>query len=193
MAKKKVPETVAEWALGPSAGNGAGGRFAPKHGEQRGMAHIKKEAAKTLAKALKLRYVDHLTLEETATLTGMSIHEIRRQIAPFKVLMENPEEIKLYKQYEGDILDAIKMKLTQGMLEQVEDDERRKTMDFSRLSWAFGTIFDKLRLHRGESTSNVMTLSDLVKQAHARPIPKEDAEDAEIVDVPAVVEGTKGA
>ena len=130
-----------------------------------------------LARILELRYVRNLSYEDIAKLVGYKHRsDVEEVCRPYAMILGNPELIKQFKHYEADINDGIRWLLVQGMHEQLTDPERRKKMDFSRLSWGYATLYDKMRLERGESTTNVMTLSELVKQAHAKDVTPAEAE-----------------
>lgn len=144
------------------------------------LAEIRNSSAKTINAALKMRFIDGWTYEQISRALNVTSDTLHRWLEPFKVIMENPDQVREFKRYEANILDGLRFMLVRGMTEQLSDDKRRKSMDFSRLSWGYATLYDKARLERGESTSNVMSLSDLVRAAHAKPV-----DDAEVVEPPA--------
>ena len=140
-------------------------------------AKICREYGNDLASVLKLRFVDDLTFGMISRATGLSEHMIKAMCAPFAVIMDDPARVKQFKANEPHLLDGVRMLMVQGMVDQLTDEKRRKTMDLSRLTYGYGVLFDKARLERGESTANVMTLSDLVRAAHA-----EEVTEAEVVE-----------
>lgn len=140
-------------------------------------AKICKQYGNDLASVLKLRFVDDLTFAMIARATGLTEHMARQMCAPFAVIMDDPARVKQFKANEPHLLDGVRMLMVQGMVDQLTDEKRRKTMDLSRLTYGYGVLFDKARLERGESTSNVMTLSDLVRAAHA-----EEVTEAEVIE-----------
>jgi len=143
----------------------------PKFGEHRGIEAQRQDAAKLLAKALKLRFVDHLSYQEIERVTGVADSTLHQWLKPFSVIMENPEEVKQFKKYEADIMDGVRFLMAKGMVDKLTDETMRKRMDLSRLTYGYGVLYDKARLERGESTSNTtLTLSELVKAAHAKAI-----------------------
>ena len=143
-------------------------------------AKICKDYGNDLASVLKLRFVDDLTFAMISRATGLSEHMIKAMCAPFAVIMDDPARVKQFKANEPHLLDGVRMLMVQGMVDQLTDEKRRKTMDLSRLTYGYGVLFDKARLERGESTANVMTLSDLVRAAHA-----EEVTEAEVITEPA--------
>jgi len=140
------------------------------------LAEVRTESAKIISSALKMRFIDGWSYGQISRALNVTEDKLVRWLAPFKVIMENPDQVREFKKYEANILDGVRFMLVKGMVEQLSDDKRRKSMDFSRLSWGYATLYDKARLERGESTSNVMSLSDLVRAAHAEPV------DAEVVE-----------
>ena len=152
-----------------------------RYKQHRGEARlISKQYGKDLASVLKMRFVQGHTLDEISQLTGLSLHMVTEMIAPFKVIMDDPERIRAFKAHEPVMLDGVRMLMLQGMVDQLTDEKRRKKMDLSRLTVGYGILFDKARLERGESTSNVMTLSDLVRAAHAKEVAEAPIEEAEV-------------
>ena len=54
----------------------------------------------------------------------------------------------------------------QAMGEQLTDPKRRKKIDLLRLNNLYGTLFDKQRLVRGESTQIIHQLTAIISAAH---------------------------
>lgn len=151
-------------------------RYAKHRGEK---ATICRQYGRDLATVLKLRYVDGIAYGLIGKATGLTEHMIREMCRPFAVIMDDPERVKQFKANEPQLLDGVRMLMVQGMVDQLTDEKRRKTMDLSRLTYGYGVLFDKARLERGESTANVMTLSDVIRAAHA--VPTEPVTEADIV------------
>jgi hypothetical protein len=165
MPNTRLPETVAEFVKNK---DGSRDPITGKMNKRaRGIDNIRATEAKRLARVLKLRFVDNLNYPDISKLTGLGVQVIRTMIDPFKVIMENPEQIRQFKKFEPHILDGVRMLMVQGMVDQLTDEKRRKKMDLSRLTYGFGILYDKQRLERGESTANVMSLSELVRAAHS--------------------------
>jgi hypothetical protein len=143
---------------------------------ERGLASPK--AQKILAKAVKLRFVDQLSYEDIGAIVGLPNRDVQRMLAPFKPMLDDPAGVKAYKANEPEIMDGLRMLMTSGMYTILTNPDRIAKMDLSRLTYGFGIMYDKARLERGESTSNVKTLSDLVRSAHATEVPAE----AEVVE-----------
>lgn len=139
-----------------------------KRGRGRPPTVDRKRDAKTLARIVELRYDKGLSYGEIAQLIGAPEQTIRDWIKPFRSILDNPDEVRTFKQNEAEFLDGIRWLLHNGMVTQLTDPERVRKLDFSRLSWAYATLYDKSRLERGESTVNAnLSLSDLVRRAHA--------------------------
>jgi predicted DNA-binding protein YlxM (UPF0122 family) len=132
---------------------------------------------RSLGRAVQMHYVDGLSIPECARALQVDDSTLKQWLKPFTFMCENYEQINHYKANEAQALDGIRYLLYQGMVEQLTDPERRRTVDLSRLTYGFGVVYDKTRLERGESTVNQLSLSELVRQAHARDVtPKEEAE-----------------
>lgn len=138
-------------------------RYKEHRGERR---LISRQYGKDLASVIKMRYVQGHSYEEIMKLTGLSRHMVMGMIKPFRVMMDDPARIRAFKNNEATLIDGVKMLLLQGLAEQLSDPERRKKLDISRLTYGFGVLFDKNRLLEGQSTQNVMSLSDMVRAAH---------------------------
>jgi len=148
-----------------------------RYKEHRGEARtVSKQYGRDLADVLKMRFVQGHSYPEITKLTGLSTEMVQTMIKPFAAMMEDPERIKAFKTNEPHYLDAVRMLMLQGMVDQLTDEKRRKKMDLSRLTYGYGVLFDKARLERGESTANVMTLTDLIRAAHAKEIEASPAE-----------------
>ena len=182
MPNTRLPKTVAEFVTANEGSRDVHTGRLQKNAK--GIDNIRQESAKQLAKVLKLRFVDNLSVPDIAKLMSLGIQVIRGMIEPFKVIMENPEQIRQFKKYEPHILDGVRMLMVQGMMDQLTDEKRRKKMDLSRLTYGFGILYDKQRLERGESTANVMSLSELVRAAHATDVTEAEKDrDAIIAEI----------
>jgi hypothetical protein len=143
------------------------------------------EYGKDLAELVKMRYVQNHSYKEISKLTGLTEAIVAKRLEPFKPMMEDPDAVKQYRINEENLLDGAKALLIKGIVEQLSDEKRRKTVDLSRLTYGFGILFDKTRLVKNQSTANVatMTLADLVRNAHKPEIditPKKGTEDADV-------------
>lgn len=143
---------------------------------------LTREYGRDLADVIKMRYVQGHSYEQITKLTGLSREMVMNMIGPFKVMMDDPERIRAFKVNEETLIDGAKMLLLQGIVEQLSDPDRRKKVDLSRLTYGFGILFDKNRLLQGQSTQNVMSLSELVRAAHANLVEVEPAK-AELVAI----------
>lgn len=155
----------------------------PPNGTHRGIAHFQKKATDQLARALALSYEKGLTAQEIGRIMGVPRQTIDDWLRPFKsFFLDRKEEIKAFKQQEAGLQDALRWALMQGMLTKVGSmtEEEIKKTDLSRFSWAYGLVYDKNRLQTGQSTENIKSISDLVKEAHAVTV-NADVADAEIV------------
>lgn len=121
-----------------------------------------------LARALELR-LKGLTDSEIAATLGVSKSAVYSRLEPFSFLVTNNGELEAYNHNEVEIFDYIRMLCSQAIIEQLQNPERREKIDLLRLNNLLGTVFDKMRLIRGQSTANISSLSRLVLDAHKRP------------------------
>ena len=96
------------------------------------------------------------TYAEIAKVQGVSPQAVNKQI---KDLLPN-EDTETFKNHRADILAEMQSKL----LSSIEPDEIKKVPVDKRIV-SMGILFDKERLERGKSTSNVSILFSLVEEA----------------------------
>lgn len=163
-------------------------KFVDHKGEQREMVV---QYGNDLAAVLRMRFYQGLGYSEISKLTGLNVNKVKSMIMPFKVMMDDPDRIKAFRANEPEMLDGVRALAIQAMYEQLSDPVRRKKVDLSRLTYLYGVLFDKTRLSRGESTSNVKSLSDLVRAA--QDLEMEKAKEAEkAAEEPAQIVGPAG-
>ena len=134
--------------------------------KQLGMRITPKRLKWDVGTALQLRVVKRLTYEQIATLLKVSTGAIKSGLRPLLSLIENPELVAAFRGQEAELMDSVRMLAMQGMAEQLNDPKRRKSMDMLRLNTLYGTLFDKQRLSRGESSQNIFQLTALISAAH---------------------------
>jgi len=120
-----------------------------------------------LSRALKMR-LQGLTNAEIAAALNVSENTIRDRLSFFDFIQTQGEEINACVDNELEVLDLIRSLAAKALISQLTDPERAKKLDVMRLNVLFGTIFDKMRLIRGQSTQNIAALSKLVYDAHAK-------------------------
>ena len=119
-----------------------------------------------VAKALQLRLVKHLTYAQIGALYNTSPANIRKGLKPMIALLDDPQAVAAFRSSEAELMDAIRMLAMQAMGEQLTDPKRRKKLDLLRLNNLYGTLFDKQRLVRGESTQIIHQLTAIISAAH---------------------------
>jgi hypothetical protein len=119
-------------------------------------------------KAFDLR-LRGLTYEEIAKQFGCCKQSVQEALAPFQV--PDGGTVDLFKDRRADILAATQVRLLQGLT-----DEKIKQAKLGELSIAFGTLFDKERLERGQSTQNqgVMVVFQAMGKAATSQLVDED-------------------
>jgi hypothetical protein len=93
-------------------------------------------------------------------MTGRSKQAVHQRLQPYKDAIEN---LPAFKENRADIF-AIHQ---QRLLNSLTDDDIKKMPPGSRMT-SFGILYDKERLERGESTSNVSVLSGRLDAARKR-------------------------
>lgn len=131
-----------------------------------GMRMTPKRLGWDVGKALQLRLVKHLTYKQIASLLKVSEGAIRTGLLPLMSLLQDPEAVTAFRENEAELMDSIRMLAMQAMGEQLTNEKRRKKLDLLRLNNLYGTLFDKQRLVRGESTAIVHQLTAIISAAH---------------------------
>ena len=120
-----------------------------------------------IGKALTLRLANKLSYEQIARVMKISTQAVKRGLAPLLSLLDvDPKLIQSFRENEAGLMDTVRMLAMQGMGEQLSDPKRRQKMDMLRLNNLYGTLFDKQRLMRGESTANIHQLTSIITAAH---------------------------
>lgn len=99
--------------------------------------------------ALDLKVNHHLSYSEIAAIQGVTKQAIHGRI---KNLLP-PAELKTYINHRGDILAGLQAKLLSHL-----DDDRLKKAPAGSLVLAACQLYDKERLERGMSTSNLASI-----------------------------------
>ena len=131
-----------------------------------GMRITAKRSGWDVGKALQLRVVKHLSFTQIGVLLNVTRHVVREGLKPLLSLLENPKMVSAFRESEADLMDAVRMLAMQAMGEQLSDPKRRKKLDMLRLNNLYGTLFDKQRLVRGESTQIIHQLTAIISAAH---------------------------
>ena len=131
-----------------------------------GMQITPKRSAWDTGKALQLRLVKHLSYSQIGVLLNVSKQTVVKGLKPLLNLLENPEMVSAFRESEADLMDAVRLLAMQAMGEQLSDPKRRKKLDMLRLNNLYGTLFDKQRLVRGESTAIIHQLTAIISAAH---------------------------
>jgi AraC-like DNA-binding protein len=110
-----------------------------------------------IQKAVELR-LKGLTLEEIARQFGCSKQSVHKALKPYQDI--NPEALHAFKVGRADLLAGFQLRLIQSVT-----DEDLKKMSPRDKFLAFGILFDKERLERGQSTVNTALFSVIVGEA----------------------------
>jgi hypothetical protein len=120
-----------------------------------------------VSRALKLRLQGN-TNEEIASIFGVSESTIQGALKHFDFIQTDKHSVQAYVDNELEVFDLIRSLASTALVEQLSNPERREKLDIMRLNSLLGTVFDKMRLLRGQSTSNIAALSKLVLDAHGK-------------------------
>ena len=102
-----------------------------------------------------------LSHPQIAKILGCSGHNITQRMKAFNY---TPQQLKDFKNNRADLL-----ALTQSrIVHNITDDDFKKAGLLQKMT-AFGIAFDKERLERGESTSNISVFEHIVAKSHTKP------------------------
>lgn len=102
-----------------------------------------------VASALSLRVDNQLSYGKIAAIQGVSkqaIHQALQDLLP-------TEETKIYRANRADIISNLQAKIIKSI-----DDEDIKKAPFGSRILAYAQLYDKERLERGQSTTNISAL-----------------------------------
>jgi hypothetical protein len=110
---------------------------------------------------------------------NVSESAIQEALKHFDYIETEKASLQAYVDNELEVFDLIRSLASTALVEQLSNPERREKLDIMRLNSLLGTVFDKMRLIRGQSTSNISALSRLVLDAHASRISSGQSADAD--------------
>ena len=99
--------------------------------------------------AIDLKYNHHLSYKQIAAIQGVSPQAVHQRI---KDLLPIPET-QIYIDHRADILANIQLKLLANL-----DETRLKKASAYQLVGSAGLLYDKERIERGLSTTNLITI-----------------------------------
>ncbi len=115
-----------------------------------------------LGKLFHLRFEKGLSINEIAAVAGISKQAVYSRLKRFSSMLGEPEIHQTYREHEASIFDSARMKLLANAL----DPRRLANAGTRDLIVSAGILFDKTRLIRGESTSNLSVHTSAVLTAH---------------------------
>ena len=110
-----------------------------------------------LSQAINLR-IKGLSYQEIADYFGVRKQSVHEALQPYAI--QTAGSLEAFKQHRADILAGRQMECLQ--LLTADDIKKASPRDKAII---FGTLYDKERLERGQSTSNVSLLSRLIDEA----------------------------
>lgn len=116
-----------------------------------------------LSKALKLRLVNRLTLQEIATQLGTSKQSVQQALSRFSTLCADPDIAHAYEQSRPALLSAVE----EQMLQSLVDPSKLEKASLNNVAYSLTQVSQLRRLESGQSTVNGAFVS-LVMQADER-------------------------
>ena len=128
-----------------------------------------------LNQALKL-HLKGVTHADIARLQGVSRQAITQRLSPFTKISSDPEASISFRQAEAELLDGARLKLLGRMI--VQSDSKKASVN--NLAYALRQTFDMTRLIRGESTSNLHSLTVAIDQASSELFKKKSNDNSKL-------------
>jgi hypothetical protein len=97
-----------------------------------------------------------MTYDMIAKQLGCPKSTLHCALKPFLQIIDQPEAVAGYKANKADILEATQMSL----LTEFSDTEKRKKATLGNVAYAVDKLDNMIRLERGQSTSNIATLTE---------------------------------
>ena len=126
-----------------------------------------------------------MTYEEIGRLVGRSKVTILQRLQRMIDILPDAEEVATFREHRADVLSAVQLKL----LAEVVKPDKLQTMSPYQCMGMFGIAFDKERLERGQSSSNLEILTRMLEGS--QPIADNSACDASIKSIPVLVDKTE--
>ena len=126
-------------------------------------------------KALKL-HLKGVTHADIAVLQGVSRQAISKRLSQFTRISSDPVGASAYREAEGELLDGARLKLLASLVNKADD----KKASVNNLAYALRQTFDMTRLIRGESTSNLHSLTVAIDQASSELFKKKSNDNSKL-------------
>jgi hypothetical protein len=95
-----------------------------------------------------------MSWDEIAATLGVRKQSIHKACRPFEKLLQDPDALKGYQDNKQNLLEATEMTLLSSLV----DPDAIKKAGLAARTMAFGTVFDKVRLEKGQTTQNIGTI-----------------------------------
>jgi hypothetical protein len=122
--------------------------------------------------ALRLRLQNRFTLQQIADHFGLRDRRVvHKRLRRFLRMLGEQGQVEAFREQEAGILDSARLRVMVELL----DEGRLKKATPQQLTIAYGILFDKMRLLRGLSTSNMSLHASIIEEANrpATPAPCE--------------------
>lgn len=117
-----------------------------------------------LLKAVKLRMDKRLTFKQIAKIMDVAPQTVEERMSRLGHAFNDPERLKLLKEHEPLMIDAIRSQLLERMGSVLADG--KTNISFSQLSLGYGIMLDKARMIRGETAAGGQQITALIIAAH---------------------------
>ena len=125
-----------------------------------------------LGQYVKLRS-QGVTLANCAKCMGVSVNTLKKitsNLRELDVWLSDPQRVAVFKDNEASVLDGMRasiMNIISSIINNKKLADKATFSNLPSLNILYGTLFDKQRLLRDQSTSNIAQLSRIIKEAHS--------------------------
>ena len=119
-----------------------------------------------IGKALTLRVRQHMSYRDIGRILGVDHSVVYAGLRGFTAILEQPELIGAYRDSEADILDGLRMELVRSLIDDLRVKKGKGKLSGYQKVGMYGILFDKMRLLRGQTTSNISSLTAIIQAAH---------------------------
>lgn len=116
-----------------------------------------------VAKALeyRLRGMSYSEIGKMMNVTDGAVHAALKR---FTAILDDPELLTAGRAHVGDLIEAGMLKALRSSV----DDKKLKKASSRDAAIVFGTLFDKMRLLKGQSTENTKVLGSMIIEMHRK-------------------------
>ena len=115
------------------------------------------------------RSIPQTTVKEIRAVIQLGEDQVMARLLKFISSIKNTRAIQTFRRQEANLLDRVRAQALMALDEALLDPVRRAKIYPQGLAWIYAVLYDKMRLERDKSTTNVSVLSAVIEQVHRKP------------------------